>query len=647
MRSILLLLSCWWTALFLISAKAEEDSTTSATNDNAQCGLYLAVSSTSTTEATNWGLFLGKDVKGVGVPLGSPEIGIVVSHLRVQNENLTSQYLEYDLDHLVSYFESFFWVPATAGARHELGSGRAIAAIPGAGVLASYSKKRTNTDWDPAHVYRRPVQGEVTGAPHPQRGAISPFYHCQVVTTVPHLTVGSELFMEYGESWADEQEDDDSELTQEDYAKMDETVHNMIQFFDKYKDTLDTDGAMEIYGFLTKDIMKAAVGVNKARRIATILPPNPYDLHLVPAAGGTLAFSDPTAHRSLSWLQKYGLCIDNIYSGPSTLPNVGRGAFASRAIPAGGLIVPVPLTHVPDKSIFNVHPLTLDAEGNYVRASDQVISQQLIVNYCFGHPESSMLFFPSGSVTSLINHADNDAVNAKITWSSHTNHQKMWFQFEPATLMEEEYLYMGLVFEIVATRDIAPGEEIFLDYGPEWKAAYEKHVAVWNKKIQDGTLPKEWPVRAVDLNAQFHHTDGLPRLPFDPTTLPQLLPSHVMLMAFLLLEEDHHAGTMDDPKRWNRAERADAFATDHLFEVTLIAQQVEDNGANYSYTVQWMNGNGELTIVTLVPHDALVFVDRPGSSDQFTAPELVFRHSIGIPDDVFPQGPWRNVQKMK
>jgi hypothetical protein len=216
------------------------------------CGLYLSVSSTSTTEATNWGLFLGVGIDGTNVAIGSPEVAIVISHLRVHNENRKSD--DFDVERLVDYFESFLWVPATAGAKYELSTGRAIAAIPGGGVLASYSKKSTNTDWKPISTYRRPIQGEQTAVAHPNRGAISPFYHCQIVSTVPSIKAGSEIFMEYGESWGEDQ--DDEELTKDDFVKVDETVHQMIQFFDKYNDTLDTDSALEIYSFLTHVVLQ-------------------------------------------------------------------------------------------------------------------------------------------------------------------------------------------------------------------------------------------------------------------------------------------------------------------------------------------------------------------------------------------------------
>ena len=78
------------------------------------------------------------------------------------------------------------------------------------------------------------------------------------------------------------------------------------------------------------------------------------------------------------------------------------------------------------------------------------------MNYCFGHPESSMIFFPVGAVASYINHGSSkEKVNAKMVWSDHPNNHKDWLyeELQPFNAMG------GLVLEIVATKDIKEGEE--------------------------------------------------------------------------------------------------------------------------------------------------------------------------------------------
>lgn len=179
---------------------------------------------------------------------------------------------------------------------------------------------------------------------------------------------------------------------------------------------------------------------------------------------------------------------------------------------------------------------------------------------------------------------------------------------------------------------------MFIDYGPEWKAAYAKHVQEWNAKIASGHVPKDWPLRAVDLN------DAYRSKPFKTAleVAQEPYPENVQLKAFLLLQDTDSAGTLDDPKLWGEDDTETAYHHDHIFDVSVVDHSQAADGS-YVYKVQWVNQNGESTIVGGVPHAALLFVDKPGTSDHFT--ENAFRHFIGIPDEIFPKGPWRNLIK--
>lgn len=644
-------------------------------NQQQQCGLYLAVSSTSTADddATKWGMFVGRPVEK-GDAIGSPQVGITIPHLRANNKKNNDNDDNTNInDKVVDFFEEFFWVPGTAGAPTEIApGGRSIAAIPGAGVLASYSAKRTNADWSYRSAYynqynQQQQQDDDTDATassgssaHSLRGATSPFYNISVVATAL-VPAGGEVFLEYGDSWAEQEGEDD--LTPDDFTKIDETIAQMIAFFAKHEDSLDMESTYEIYSFLTKDIMKAAIGSAKARKVSALLPPNPKDLHLVPQAGGALVYSNPTAHRSLDWLQKYGLCMDNIRMGPATTaPNKnvgGRGAIATRHIAAGSLVAPVPLVHIPNHDVLNMYKLEEQPsdgsdKSNLGPESDQVISQQLLLNYCFGHPSSTMLLFPTGSAVAFINHAD--VPNAKLVWSQHPNHQKLWLKQDPETeLFDEDHLFLGLVMEVVALRDISPEEEVFLDYGPEWRAAYAQHVATWEEKVSKGTLPAEWPRRAVDWNAQYQpslSSSGQVFMTRDeakdaPTPLYS---DNVQLKAFLLLQDSDNAGTIDDPKQWDKdSSDLEIYHHDHLFDITILQRNNNDSiaASDSTYTVEWVNKKGITTVVAGVPHAAMLFVDKSDTSDTIFAMEHAFRHYIGIPDEIFPTGPWRNRLKPK
>jgi hypothetical protein len=43
----------------------------------------------------------------------------------------------------------------------------------------------------------------------------------------------------------------------------------------------------------------------------------------------------------------------------------------------------------------------------------------------------------------------------------------------------EDQWTSGLMLEFIATRDIQPGEEVFINYGDEWQKAWDEHVKNW------------------------------------------------------------------------------------------------------------------------------------------------------------------------
>jgi hypothetical protein len=191
--------------------------------------------------------------------------------------------------------------------------------------------------------------------------------------------------------------------------------------------------------------------------------------------------------------------MDNLKPGPSLIPHAGRGAFATRPIPSGKLVTPVPLIHIPDRAILEMHAIDDSVVGEHVRESDDLIGQQLLLNYVYGHRDSSMVFFPTGLGASFINHGAAGNANVKLVWSHHPANERDLFDLEPHELLYDENAHIALLLEVVATRDIAQGEEVFLDYGPEWEAAWQAHVEQWNKLVSAGDIPAQWPLRAVDI----------------------------------------------------------------------------------------------------------------------------------------------------
>lgn len=160
----------------------------------------------------------------------------------------------------------------------------------------------------------------------------------------------------------------------------------------------------------------------------------------------------------------------------------------------------------------------------------------------------------------------------------------------------------------------------------------------WEAKVQDGTIGSEWPIRALDYNNQFKNK------PF-PLNAEEY-PDNLMMKCFLVVKKPKDEPIIDAAgnkvRHW--ADMPTTMRSENLFDCKLThveqsSKSIPDGATSWSYTVHWQGAAG-LTIVKKVPHKAIVFLDKPGTSDQHG--KQAFRHYIGIPDEVFPQGPWRN-----
>eukprot|EP00592_Proboscia_alata_P024842 CAMPEP_0194443784 /NCGR_PEP_ID=MMETSP0176-20130528/126900_1 /TAXON_ID=216777 /ORGANISM="Proboscia alata, Strain PI-D3" /LENGTH=1428 /DNA_ID=CAMNT_0039270079 /DNA_START=16 /DNA_END=4301 /DNA_ORIENTATION=- len=140
----------------------------------------------------------------------------------------------------------------------------------------------------------------------------------------------------------------------------------------------------------------------------------------------------------------------------------------------------------------------LDDRETTARVSDtkQPIQTQLLVNYCFGHPQSSVLLYPYGSQIHGVNHADHTNLfqnaNAKLQWADADPQTNSNFvtknNFNHPEYLEGDVEHLSstnsavLALELVALRDLWPNEEILIDYGVDYQRAWEEHVEKWQRK---------------------------------------------------------------------------------------------------------------------------------------------------------------------
>ena len=170
--------------------------------------------------------------------------------------------------------------------------------------------------------------------------------------------------------------------------------------------------------------------------------------------------------RDIDWIEENGRCLDNVYPKRSSLPQAGQGGFASRPLEKGEVVIPVPtLVQVTNREMLNV----------YKQGEAAPYSKQLLINYCFGHEDSSMVLCPATNAN-LINHCSmrmNEQVgecnpakgpNAILRWATEFDPETSDWLKQSITTIDKRIKKgrRGLSFEVVALRNIAADEEIFL-----------------------------------------------------------------------------------------------------------------------------------------------------------------------------------------
>eukprot|EP00553_Chaetoceros_curvisetus_P003465 CAMPEP_0204626090 /NCGR_PEP_ID=MMETSP0717-20131115/11714_1 /ASSEMBLY_ACC=CAM_ASM_000666 /TAXON_ID=230516 /ORGANISM="Chaetoceros curvisetus" /LENGTH=232 /DNA_ID=CAMNT_0051641929 /DNA_START=277 /DNA_END=975 /DNA_ORIENTATION=- len=225
----------------------------------------------------------------------------------------------------------------------------------------------------------------------------------------------------------------------------------------------------------------------------------------------------------------------------------------------------------------------------------------------------------------LINHKPTGrGANVKLAWSNASYHNDGFLEHSVEDLMEDADAILGLGMDIIATEDIKAGEEVFLDYGPEWQTAFEEHSKNWN-------YDKQWPKQADELNAESNpFPTNKERKEIMENGGEDPIPENIMTSCFLKAPTSIENGVsvfeFDEKKKYDG---------DHLQVCEVIEREIgptEDDLSSYVYTVRIREG---VQMVTKVPHDFIMYFDQPYKS-LLHAPGT-FRHPIMIPSDIFPE----------
>eukprot|EP00980_Cylindrotheca_fusiformis_P010617 scaffold2362_cov109-Cylindrotheca_fusiformis.AAC.8 len=362
--------------------------------------------------------------------------------------------------------------------------------------------------------------------------------------------------------------------------------------------------------------------------------------------GGTYALSK--YHQSTETEEIF--CLDDtVHVQPvSTNPSAsGMGVYAKRNIQRGEVIISTPV--VPLSRYETKVPQEIIEEYD-------VPNEQLLLNYCYGHPNSDLLFLPLGPTVNYINHHDSKA-NVQVRWHdpSSTNGGRRTYLTRRQEYHHPELLTLppnvvadihgkGLMFDYVAMTDIQEGDEIFLDYGESWTKAWKEHESQWKQNQRDYHYQS-----SLEYSEEHGFLKTL-RTPKEQMNHPY--PPNIM---FTCLYSD----TWNDPPKGETYVHHNYYAKDEN-DNCIMPCTIEDR-----YEKEVPNEDtGELETLELyrtklievsnhtdvdfecllvpdviydyvdVPRDAIFVVDRPYTADEFQP--KAFRHEIQVPDGMFP-----------
>ena len=616
--------------------------------DTDSCPLWLAPSHTSTKNKIIYGLYAGRTYQANETfheynELAIPLIDFVDAHNRdTPIHNLVTEFVENHLwtgDHGGSQWESTTPAPL---------------AIPGVGVLSNYHSGYSNVDFTQASVLLRDrlnIPGKEVGKTHLSRGAITPYYNVTVHAT-KSIPAGIELFADFGDVWDGNFTDDafQDKLDRNDYEEADKIINALVEFYDDV-DLANLDLKEDILDFILTTVLEVNAGKH-AKIIKSLIPDNPKKLKAVQEAGGSFLYRYNDMIRSSEWLNKNGICLDTIKPGISPIPNAGRGAFAARKIGQGETITITPMLHIADKDVLNQYPieeLPSDDDGSapqlFYNRDAKPRGKQLLLNYCYGHPESSLVLYPLAPLVTLINHGSNDKANAYITWSKERDHNlpndHQYHDMPIEELAQTDKVVV--VMKIVALRPIQEGEEILLNYGPDWQKAWDQYEIKSDMQKEMKKKGDQHPLQAEDVREMykskpFETQETLRKHPYPPNVIP----------ACFLKSRDRPDGypmfsttSGREIAEWYEPVNFEDYKGSQIFIVDIMERTKTNDDWFYNYTVEAKMDGKSIEQVNDVPHSACTFVDAPYTSDVHM--KGAFRHPIGIMDQHFPQA-WRNLR---
>jgi hypothetical protein len=604
----------------------------SITPHHDKCGIYLAP---STIPGAGMGMFAGHRNFAKGDYLADGDLVIPAYDMKFHAGHNRFSFL----------WDEYTWKAASfSGMKEEVHDVKDVKACsPGFGAAVNCILPMVNVKDDFSG--RTVSMSGVNASSSPGAGAFT-IYHNRRWKAKREIPAGMELYGNYGSGYFRTRPEYGPIPLHADYRKADELL-TLYKLIVKDHDT-ESSWKLDLLNILTgmKDIWddsRTMHAIPNVKDMATI------DWLLAPGRGSGFQHYN-TSIRSLEWLDENGRCMDNIHDGVSTIPHAGRGAFASRFIPEGAIVAPAPLIQIPDREIFTIYAekntqvrrANGKIQSKNVADRDKPVHHQLLLNYCFGHRESTLLLCPYGLLTSNINH-DGQNPNTKIQWAAETQMAYPEWREQPIDKWGKEEK-AGLSFDFVALRDIAPGEEITVDYGDEWSISWEEH----KRHFTQSSLHKRKYIPAFELNDMYDL-----RIP----TIYEEDMEHTGISLFCHEDYLRLAGVLDVVKNENDATEVD-WLDKNVYPCRILDRITTNSSAAHCFIAEvferreisvpqsndgtsnhFMTIDSPKAILFGLPRDAFYFADKVYERPHHQ--HWSFRHDMRIPDEIFPD-PWRN-----
>ena len=571
------------------------------------CGLYMAESSISNS---GLGMFTGKVVKDSHL-IAFPEIVIQALDIDENNE-LRRWYVGADDDSEAPWLlENYYWNPPYTAASSEARDVESI--VPGIGMLANSHTGAFNA------LSRRPFRDNagLRVQTDPGAGASTTYHGMQYRAFNGDIAAGAEIFVEYGDHWFLDQEERLGVIPlSEDFADADVLL---LAFWDKIGGGPHNETAKEKWKEFLQEVQET-----EELRVYLALPQKLADVEGV-LDTGTARYSARDSIKPMEWLEKNGRCLDNMKPAVSSIPQAGRGAFATRHISKGDIVAPAPLVQLNHNQMEMMDAHDLDNPKSKIWR----VRSQLLKNYCFGHQNSSILLYPYSPVVNYINH-DRENYNAELRWSELPNHQSAWLNQSVDELIELDHA--GLIMEFIAIRDISRGEEILIDYGERWQNAWDEHVKSWKPDPSYKRYTPAWELNDYTLPVRTHAEQAI-----------RPYPENVWIGCYLgPVDEEQSGSIVDGSLEYKWTYRPNMYHTTLDVTECQILERYKDyietadsiRPVDERYKVQVWKHRQMAWVISDVPRRAIEFFDKQYTSELKLS--NAFRHEMDLPNHMVP-----------